>query len=207
MSEEDVKNMPEFEDDETVIVDIDGEEAVEQSLDKVMEKVVFFALDQAVQTQEQGGVIVPFTVLVKGDDLCVENHPGDTVEDCFKSAETTVFASALLIDAYVFCYDGFVDLADGEHDAIILEAAQKDGDAAEAYAFTYEEKDDKLVYGEALLGVGETESFFKADRPQGTPLFDEDDEDAEDADIEADEADDVSAIDDASDTDADKGRA
>jgi|GEM_PF-610741 len=177
MSEEDVMNMPEFEDDETVIVDIEGAELAPQTLDEMMEKVIFFALDQAVQTQEQGGVVVPFTVLVKGDDLCVENHPGDTVEECFQSAENTVFASALLVDAYVFCYDGFVDLSDGEHDAIILEAAHKDDDAAQAYAFTYEEQEDKLVYGEALLGVGETESFFKADRPHGTPLFDEDEDD------------------------------
>ena len=174
---DDVRDIPEFEDEDIVIVDIDSEETSEQTLDEVLEKVLFFALDEAVQKQEQGGVVVPFTVLVKGDDLCIENHPGDTVEECFADAELTVFKSALVIDAYVFCYDGYIDLDDGEHDAIILEAAKKDDEDAQAYAFTYVEEDDTLTYGDALLGIGETSSFFKADRPQGTPLLvDEDTE-------------------------------
>ncbi len=172
---DDVRDMPEFEDDATVIVEIDSEETSEQTLDEVLEKVLFFALDEAVQKQEQGGVVVPFTVLVKGDDLCIENHPGDTVEECFDSAEMTVFKNAFMVDAYVFCYDGFIDLDDGEHDAIILEAATKDDEEAQAYAFTYVEEGDTLTYGEALLGIGETSSFFKADRQQGTPLLVDDD--------------------------------
>jgi hypothetical protein len=175
---DDVRDMPEFEDDDTIIVDLETEEVVEQTLDEVLERVLFFALDEAVQKQEQGGVVVPFTVLVKGEDLCVESHPGDEVDECFNAAESTVFKNALLVDAYVFCYDGYVELDDGEHDAIILEAAKKDDEVAQAYAFTYADDGDALTYAEALLGVGETNSFFKADRPQGTPLLvDEDKED------------------------------
>jgi hypothetical protein len=149
--------------------------------EKALDKVVFFAFDEARQKLEQGAEFEPFTILVEGDQLHIESHPGDDAVECFNSARKAVLAMELLSDAYVFCYDGFVSLDDGTRDAIVVERAEKDADVGEAFALLYDfdEKTSTLNLEETVYMLGEAPSLFFADEFDGDELeeFDDFDDD------------------------------
>ncbi|NTU88501.1 MAG: hypothetical protein HGA54_01125 [Actinobacteria bacterium] len=151
-------------------------EEIVVEMSEVLEKVAYFALDEARQKLEQGGDLVPFTVLADGDNMFIETHPGDTTGECFSSARKVVDAARKEIACYVFCYDGYVDTDDGEQDAIIIECAEKDSDIGHALCLVYTIDEDVLTFEEAPAYLGETLSFFDESVDWDAEEFDEDDE-------------------------------
>ena len=142
------------------------------------DKMVFFAFDEARQKLEQGGEVEPFAVTLSGDDLYVESHPGESIIDCFNSARIAIDTMRSLISAYVFCYDGYVNLDEGTHDALIAERAQKDDEVGEAFALFYhvdEEGGGLIEFDEEVFSLGEAPSLFITDEFDETSLegFDE----------------------------------
>lgn len=104
---------------------------------EVLEKALLYALEQGKEKLQEGEDVVPFTALVVGESLFVENHPADEVEKCFNLAKHTV-EGAQGAKAYAFCYDGYVDVDEGQKDAIIAEGGVPGEPAGVAIAYFYE---------------------------------------------------------------------
>jgi hypothetical protein len=134
--------------------------------DNALDKVVFYAFDEAREKLEQTGRFDPFTVILSGEELYVEAHGGENAAECFNSARRTVDQMSNLADAYVFCYDGYVAADEGTRDAIVAERAHKGDELAEAFALLYkkdETDEGAIVYDEEIYGLGEASSLFTAE--------------------------------------------
>lgn len=141
----------------------DAQDAFDETIP--LDKVVLYAFDEARQKLEQGSDVEPFTVILAGENLFIESHPGDDIVECFNSARKTIFDMELLADAYVFCYDGYIQLDEGTRDALIAERATKDDEVGEAFALLYridEDGDGSIEFEETIFGLGEAPSLFGA---------------------------------------------
>jgi len=151
--------------DAAVATTNDDADVIDMDADAPLNKVMLYAFDEARQKLEQGSDVEPFTVILAGEELYVESHPGDDIVECFNSARKTMFEMDLLADAYVFCYDGYVQLDEGARDALIVERAEKTAEVGEAFALLYtmdEEGDGSIEFEDAIFGLGEAPSLFGA---------------------------------------------
>lgn len=124
------------------IVDEGAQEIPE--IPEILEQVLICALEDARGKLQGGEDVVPFTSLVVGDKLFVENHPAEDVEKCFNLAKHTV-EGAQGAKAYAFCYDGYVDVDDGQKDALISEGGVPGEPQGVAIAYFYEENDEGIA--------------------------------------------------------------
>jgi len=132
-----------------------------------MDKIVHFALEEAMKKLEQNGEVVPFTVVLHGDNLQIMNHPGEDAVECFNAATTAVRHMAHVMDAYVFAYEGYVNTDSGTRDALIAERGRPDSETAEAFAILYtldEEGDGLLTFEEGLFDIGSASSLLHGAR-------------------------------------------
>jgi hypothetical protein len=137
------------------------------------DKIVLFALDEARQKLEQNGEFEPFTVIMHGDDLFVETHPGADIIACFNSAQQTLLEMAVLADAYVFAYDGYVELDDEQKDALIAERGIKGESTAEAFALLYvidESEDGSLTFDDGIYSLGPAPSLYTGEPLESSQL-------------------------------------
>lgn len=131
-------------------------------LDDVLEKIVFYSFDLAKRELEEADACTPFTVVVQGDEMFVEEYPAADVVSCRKSAEANVKSSSSFSTHYAFCYDGFLMTDDGQVDALIVECAQRDMEKALMIALIYKVEDGVREYVETPAFVSEKESFYDA---------------------------------------------
>ena len=133
--------------------------------DTPFDKLVLFAFDEACQKLGQASELEPFTVVISGDDLYIESHPGENIVECFNSARQAIKLMSSLAEAYVFCYDGYVRLDEETRDAVIAERAQKDDETGEAFALFYridESGEGSVEFEQAIISLGEAPSLFTA---------------------------------------------
>ena len=126
---------------------------------EILEKVLLFALDEAKEKMSQGADVVPFTTLVVKENLFIESHPGDSAEACFAFARHTV-EGARGAEAYVFCYDGYVETDAGTQDAIIAEGGVPGDDEGYAIGYVYNIVDDKPVFESDPAYIGAAPNFM-----------------------------------------------
>jgi hypothetical protein len=126
------------------------------------DKIVIYALDEACSRLEDSGDLVPFTVVLHGEELYVEDHPGNTVSQCFDSAHIAVHTMRNLADAYCFAYDGYVDMDEGRRDAVIVERGMRGGEPGTAFAVIYTEGDEGFTFDEDVCVLGDTPSLLDA---------------------------------------------
>ena len=107
-------------------------------MDETLEKIVFYCLDEARGRLEADGECAPFTVVVNGDQMFVENYPDEDVETCRANAQANVKTASSFASHYAFCYDGFLETNRGALDAIIVEAADRDMEQAYVIGLLYE---------------------------------------------------------------------
>lgn len=145
-------------------------ELIEIDLPEDVQKVLFYSIDEAAKKVETGEELVPFTMVLAGEDLFSDSHPVDDIDECFASAKQAINKLAHIADAYVFCYDGYIETEEGEHDMLIAEVGLKGSEQGEAYGLVYEigsqdaEDDDPVVaFDEGLLLLGETGNLFDPD--------------------------------------------
>lgn len=129
-------------------------------LDEILEKITFYCLEEAKAKLDAGDECAPFTVVVDGDQMFVESHPGDDVETCRANALHTVRSSSTFASHYAFCYDGFLMTDDGQVDALIVECAEAGMEKAYVIALLYEERGEDVVYEQQPVYVDNAESFF-----------------------------------------------
>lgn len=150
-------------------------------MDEILEKILFYSLDQAQAKLESGEELTPFTVIVDGDQMFEETFPGDDVVTCRHAAESAVKSSSAFASHYVFCYDGFIMTDQGQLDGIMVECATSDMDKAYVIARLYKDEDGKLAFEKTPAYVDETETLFdreavKAARARAEALAQEGDE-------------------------------
>lgn len=121
--------------------------APEQDIDDVLKTVIRAVLDEAAAKMEGGEDVVPFTGLAVKENLFIETHPGDDVEECFLAARREV-EGARGATAYAFCYDGYIETEDGMRDALIAEGGLPGESQAYAFGYLYDDEgiDREIVY-------------------------------------------------------------
>jgi len=145
------------------MTDKDTAVVVELDENNDLDKLVLYALSEAAEKLEQAGELEPFTVVLHGEDLFVENHPGEDVVECFNSAAATVKLLVPVMSAYVFAYDGYVSTDEGTRDAIIAERGKPGDEMAEAFALLYtldEEGEGSLDFEEGIYSLGPVSSLL-----------------------------------------------
>ncbi|MCD8199680.1 MAG: hypothetical protein LUD25_01790 [Coriobacteriaceae bacterium] len=143
--------------------DADDEDVETLELDEILEKITFYCIQEAQERLEEDGEVVPFTVVVQGEDMYVETHPAETPEDQRASAVNTIRTMTGNSSHYAFCYDGFLETDDGDLDALIVECASRDMDTAHAIAYIYKPTDDGVEFDDAPVYVDETGLMFAPD--------------------------------------------
>lgn len=161
-------------------------EMVEIDLPEDVQKVLFFALDEACDELETGEGLSPFTLVLAGDDVFQDEHAADEVEESYASARASVNIIAHIASAYVFCYDGYIETDEGDADMIIAEVGLKGEPEGFAYGLVYRIDDEQgiIEYDEGLISLGETENLFDAEQAADEAFIEEayaglDDEDKE----------------------------
>lgn len=114
--------------------------APEEDIDDVLKTVIRAVLDEAAAKMEGGEEVVPFTGLAVKENLFIETHPGDDVEECFLAARHEV-EGARGATAYAFCYDGYIETEDGMRDALIAEGGLPGEEQAYAFGYLYDDND------------------------------------------------------------------
>lgn len=142
---------------------VEEEDAVEIS--EALEQLVLYAVDEARAKLDEVREIIPFTVLLQGENLYFETHPGDDPDECRDSARNTVRQAESSIESYAFCYDGYVETDDGSEDAIIVEACEVDDDEPYVFCLRYtipEDEEAPYEFNEGLevLEKGMAESLL-----------------------------------------------
>ena len=129
---------------------------------EILEKVLLFSLEEAKEKLSQGSEVVPFTALVVKENLFIENHPGDSAEECFNFARHTV-EHARGASAYALCYDGYIEVDDGAKDALIAEGGIPGEDAGYAVGYLYEvDEAGSVKFEEEPAYIGEAPNFMVA---------------------------------------------
>lgn len=131
-------------------------------LDEILEKITFYCFEEAKEKIDVGDECVPFTVVVDGDQMFVENHPGEDVESCRANAMHTVRSSSAFASHYAFCYDGFLMTDDGQVDAIVVECATNEMEQCYVIALLYKEEGENVVYEQQPVFIDNGETFFDA---------------------------------------------
>ena len=140
---------------------VTGDEIIgELSEDDPVERAVFIALDEAANKLDEQGEFEPFIIIVEGDEIHIEEQEGDDEEEILATARRTVFQMQNVADAYILTYDGFVDLDEGQSDAIIVEYARANDDEAQVLAWLYYTHDDHVHFQEPLYSLGAYPSLF-----------------------------------------------
>ena len=111
--------------------------APEEDIDDVLKTVIRAVLDEAATKMEAGEEVIPFTGLAVKENLFIETHPGDDVEECFLAARREV-EGARGATAYAFCYDGYIETEDGMRDALIAECGLPGEEQAYAFGYLYD---------------------------------------------------------------------
>ena len=136
-------------------------------MDEVLEKITFYCLEQARAKLEVGEELVPFTVVVEGEQMFEETHPGDDVLDCRANAQATVKSSSTFSTHYAFCYDGFLVTDQGQLDTIIVECAQRDMEQAYVIGLLYKVASDGVVeFEEQPAYIDDIETFYDREAVQ-----------------------------------------
>ena len=130
-------------------------------MDEILEKILFYALDEAKQKIEAGEEMPPFTVIVEGDNMFVENYPEETDPDaCRANAKANVKSASSFASHYVFCFDGFLDTDQGQIDAVIVECASNDMENAYVIGLLYHYHDEEVHFEAQPAYIDDTETFF-----------------------------------------------
>lgn len=127
----------------------------------VLESVLRYCLKDASERMEKGEEITPFSALAVKETLFMEEHPGDTVAECFDSARKTV-SGAKGAQAYGFCYDGYIELDQGKkHDCLIAEGGVPGDEYGHAIGLPYTyDSDDKPVFQDEPIYVSKALNYM-----------------------------------------------
>ena len=135
-----------------------AEQTVEIPL--LLENVLRYCLKDARGRMEKGEEIAPFSALAVGETLFMEEHDGETADECFESARRTV-GRADGARAYGFCYDGYVETETGRSDAIIAQGGMPGEPYGYAIGLLYKrDAEGKLKFHAEPIYVGPAMNYM-----------------------------------------------
>lgn len=124
------------------------------------------ALDSAFNEGEEcireDGGMSAFSIICTSDGFVVNDHVGDDEHEIYDSVRAMLAQE--MPESYVFSYDGYVDLEDGRHDALVCEVAKRGDKEAYLLAKTYERTEDDWAFDPSYSSIGTTETLY----PKGT---------------------------------------
>lgn len=121
------------------------------------------AFDDARECLQRDGGMTPFTIICTSDGYVVSDHPGDAVDEIYMSVKALLAQE--LPEAYVFGYDGYVDLDDGRRDAILVEIAKRGDAVAQLLAQPYAvHEDGTYEFTPTYMSAGTAKQLY----PSGT---------------------------------------
>ena len=127
---------------------------------EILHQVLSWCLDDARQRMEAGEGIAPFSALVAGDTLFTEEHVADEPEECYELARQTV-ENARGAAAYVFCYDGYINLEPEMLDAIVAEGGVPGEENGYAIGLVYSVGEDGTIeFAADPVYLGEAPNFM-----------------------------------------------
>jgi hypothetical protein len=132
----------------------------ELNSEQILERAILYALEQGAEKLTQGASLDPFTILIEGEELFIEDQPATSEEESYEAARRTIYQMERLCGAYVFCYDGYVDLDDGTSDALVVEYASRGDEVAQVIVRMYHRHGDHYHFDETLYQVGEADTLF-----------------------------------------------
>ncbi|MGI6106008.1 MAG: hypothetical protein ACOYD7_07495 [Raoultibacter sp.] len=138
---------------------IENKETEVPEIPELLEKVLVFVLEEAKEKMDQGSEVTPFTALIVKDNLFIENHPGESAEDCYDSAKHTV-EGARGADAYAFCYDGYIETDAGVRDSLIAEGGIPGEPEGMACGYLYTIEGEKCVFESQPAYIGSAPNFM-----------------------------------------------
>lgn len=133
----------------------------------VLESVLRYCLKNAQERMEKGETVLPFSALAVKETLFMEEHDADSVDESFASVRKLV-SNARGASAYGFCYDGFIELADGDkQDCLIAQGGVPGDEYGHAIgvlysvddAGNYKFEDEPIYVGNALNYMQGLEDF------------------------------------------------
>ncbi len=128
---------------------------------ELLEKVLLFCLEESKEKMLAGEDVVPFTALVVKENLFMENHPGETAEQCFAFARHTV-TNARGAQAYALCYDGYLEVDDEVKDCLIAEGGIPGEEEGYAVGVLYTAGEDgKPVFEDEPAYIGASPNFME----------------------------------------------
>ena len=128
---------------------------------EVLHQVLSWCIDDARQRMEAGEEIVPFSALVAGDTLFTEEHVAEEPDECYELARQTV-GHAQGAAAYVFRYDGYINLETEMLDAIVAEGGVPGADTGHAIGLVYTMDDAGAIeFAADPVYLGEAPNFME----------------------------------------------
>lgn len=154
----------------------DGTTTVEMS--ENLMQAVGYAFQEAMSKLADGSELQPFTVILNGENLTIEEHDGEDDDECRASAQRAINVDPASVDGYAYAYDGFIQTGldpDDTQDAIIVECAEYDDDHATVLCKIYDQEaleeftrrqaagEESLQVDDGMYVIGEIESMIPED--------------------------------------------
>lgn len=120
------------------------------TIEPVLETALRCCIDDAKSRIERGEPVVPFSALAVGGELLMQEHSADDAATSFSLARKRV-ASASDVQAYVVCYDGFIEAESAisgkltQRDCIIAEGGVPGAEYGHTIGLTYRTTDEGEV--------------------------------------------------------------
>lgn len=126
-------------------------------------RAIEHAFEEARESIQDEGGMLPFTIMCTADGFDVADHPGNSTQEIYESVKTLLAQE--MPEAYAFAYDGFVETDAGRSDAILCEAARRGDMEAYLLARPYEKDESGAFhFAPSFLSAGTARPLY----PRGT---------------------------------------
>ena len=132
----------------------------ELKLTEALRTALDHAFFEAKTELEEDGCVTPFSILATSDGYVVTDHPGEDVDAIYDSV--AMLLARELPEAYTFTYDGYIELDDGRHEAVICELAHRGDELASILALPYEVTQDGPAFWDDPIFAGPAEPLYPA---------------------------------------------
>jgi hypothetical protein len=140
-----------------------GHEAFEPS--EALIGLLEIGFERAFECLEEEGMIVPFALVARGDEVEMHQFEAEDYEQAVESGRAALRELDPAADVVLMAFDGFVEDEEGEEiDAVLVEVQEK-GQLAMALCMTYKagEEDEPIeVLDDAPAILGEAEPLLRA---------------------------------------------
>lgn len=132
---------------------------------QALQNTLSHVLEKGRKELVENGVLVPFSGILVGNQMFIEQHDGKSPRDCFAMAQHAIEGAKGAV-AYGFCYDGYIDTSEGRKDAVIAEGGMAGDPKGHAIGYIYEieqvegEDKPKLEFEDRIYYIGASNNYM-----------------------------------------------